>query len=180
MYCSIRGKDSVPHITCATQLHRRVPARARTFVKTCRNQSPLFLHTEHQFTPSHIYSEGNMATQSCDLSWSRPFAPLCRGQSPVKVERPFEQQLQIAKATLVCAALIILGCGGLGAFSPQAKTQKHVNNFAWSHSCTDPQNLLAQRIREALELCGLAFGIPVRGPCLLYQPYKKWIITGWG
>lgn len=124
---------------------------------------------------ARIYSKprllpGQCGCQSYDLSWSRPFARLCRGRSPVKVERPFKRQPQIAKTTLVCAALIILGCGGPGPFSPQTETRKHVNNFVRSRSCTDPQSSLARTVREPLELSRLVAGIPVRGPWLLYQP----------
>lgn len=59
---------------------------------------------------------------SYDLNCSRPFACLCRGHSSVKVERPCKRQPQIAKTTLVCAALSILGCGDLGPFSLQTET----------------------------------------------------------
>lgn len=107
--------------------------------------------------------QGNVAARAC----------LCRGHSPIKVERPFKGHTQIAKTTLVCTAFIILGCGGLGPFSPQTEIRKHVNNFVWSHSCTDPQSLLAWTVQEPLELSCLASGIPVRWTLASSSTLKK-------
>lgn len=121
--------------------HRTSPVQPNYAVGSQQEHRPLSRHAEigdHLSSTlstdllQAIFSLRATWLLSYDLNCSRPFACLCRGHSSVRVERPCKRQPHIAKTTLVCAVLIIRGCGDLCPSSPQRETCKHVNNFVHS------------------------------------------------